>query len=58
MLYGGFFGAGNNINMDWLDRNGLWTPQGVYPTQLQLRPEQCKVIWQEGKIELENLFTI
>lgn len=56
MLYGGFFGAGNNINMDWLDRNGLWAPQGVYPTQLQLRPEQCRAIWNEGKIEVENLF--
>lgn len=56
MLYGGFFGAGNNINMDWLDRNGLWSPQGVYPTQLQLSPEQCETIWQEGTIRLENLF--
>ncbi len=56
MLYGGFFGAGNNINMDWLDRNGLWAPQGVYPTQLQLQPEQCKAIWREGTIELDNLF--
>lgn len=56
MLYGGFFGAGNNINMDWLDRNGLWAPEGVYPTQLQLRPEQCKAIWNEGKTEIVNLF--
>lgn len=55
MLYGGFFGAGNNINMDWLDRNGLWSPQGVYPTQLQLRPEQCKAIWREGNIEPDNI---
>lgn len=56
MLYGGFFGSGNNINMDWLDRNGLWAPQGVYPTQLQLRPEQCSAIWQEGQIDLDNIF--
>lgn len=56
MLYGGFFGAGNNINMDWLDRNGLWAPQGVYPTQLQLLPDQCKSIWREGSIILDNLF--
>ena len=45
-----------NETMDWLDRNGLWAPQGVYPTQLQLRPEQCRAIWNEGKIEVENLF--
>ncbi len=56
MLYGGFFGAGNNINMDWLDRNGLWSPQGIYPTQLQLHPEQCKSIWREGSIDLDSLF--
>ena len=57
MLYGGFFGAGNNINMDWLDRNGLWSPpDGAHPAQLQLRPEQCEAIWREGKIETSSLF--
>lgn len=55
MLYGGFFGAGNNINMDWLEQNGLWAPQGVYPTQLQLTPEQCLKIWREGKTNTNNL---
>jgi hypothetical protein len=57
MLYGGFFGAGNNISMDWLDCNGLWSPpEGKYPAQLKLTPEQCKIIWDKGKINKDNLF--
>lgn len=55
MLYGGFFGAGNNINLDWLEKNGFWS-SNIYPTQIQLRPEQCRAIWREGKMDLEKLF--
>lgn len=24
MLYYGYFGEGNNVNMDWLEQNGYW----------------------------------
>ncbi|MGE5580249.1 MAG: hypothetical protein ACM3WU_09425 [Bacillota bacterium] len=37
MLYYGYFGAGNNVNMDWLDRNGYWGNQ--YPANVQLSPD-------------------
>ena len=28
LLYCNYFGEGNNVNMDWLDRNGCWVGQG------------------------------
>lgn len=30
MLYYGYFGEGNNINMDWLDTNGYWIAMVAY----------------------------
>lgn len=56
MLYGGFFGEGNNINMDWLACNGLWSSQDCYPAQIKLTPKQCETIFEKGKINKENLF--
>jgi len=55
LLYCGYFGAGNNVNYDWLDRNGLWSPEGMYPTNLQLTPGQCAMIWQKGEIDVHNV---
>ena len=55
MLYYGYFGAGNNINMDWLDRNGLWAKKDEYPTEIRLSQEQFKTILKEGKIDVSNV---
>jgi hypothetical protein len=44
MLYVGYFGSGNNVNMDWLDRNGFWAVQNQYPTEVRLTPDQFKAI--------------
>lgn len=54
MLYCGYFGAGNNVNLDWLDKNGLWSTENVYPANLQLSPRQCAQIWQAGGIDVKN----
>lgn len=56
MLYCGYFGKGNNVNMDWLDRNGLWSDPGEYPTNKQLTKEQCKKILLKGGKDVDNIF--
>ena len=56
MLYYGYFGEGNNVNMDWLDKNGYWSNDGnVYPTSIQLNPDQFKRILQEGNVDVSNV---
>lgn len=55
MLYYGYFGAGNNINMDWLDKNGFWATNNQYPTDVRLTAEQFKKILMEGNIDVSNV---
>lgn len=55
MLYYGYFGAGNNVNMDWLDKNGYWTIKNQYPTDIQLTEKQFRKILTEGKINVSNV---
>ncbi len=54
MLYYGYFGEGHNVNMDWLNNNGLWS-SNTYPTLLQLSPEQFKAILVEGNVDVNNV---
>lgn len=56
MLYCGYFGKGNNVNMDWLDKNGLWSLPEEYPTNKQLTQEQCKKILLKGGKDVDNIF--
>lgn len=59
LLYCGYFGSGNNINMAWLDDRGLWKTNDVtYPADSRLSPEQCKMIWREGGIDIDNVLGI
>ena len=56
LLYYGYFGSGNNVNMDWLSNNGLWSPsKDVYPANIQLTPQQCNDIWNQGNIDTSNI---
>jgi len=55
MLYYGYFGGGNNVNMDWLDRNGYWAGENEYPANVQLSPEQFRAILTEGKVDVQNV---
>lgn len=56
LLYCGYFGSGNNINMDWLQNNNLWSSKGVYPTNVQLSCQQCKSIWNKAGTDVDNVF--
>ena len=53
LVYYGFFGEGNNVNMDWLSRNDCWG--NCYPTENRLTPEQFKKILREGHIDVDNV---
>ena len=55
MLYYGYFGAGNNVNMDWLDRHGCWADQNQYPTDVHLTVNQFKKVLMEGKVNVSNV---
>lgn len=55
LLYYGYFGAGNNVNMNWLDNNGYWATSGQYPTSVKLSLEQFKNVLREGKIDVQNV---
>lgn len=55
MLYYGYFGAGNNVNMDWLDRQGCWAGQGQYPTEVHLTANQFKKVLMEGNVNVSNV---
>ncbi|SBV91248.1 conserved hypothetical protein [uncultured Eubacteriales bacterium] len=55
MLYYGYFGGGNNINMDWLAKNGYWATQNQYPANVQLSPAQFKEILLEGNVDVQNV---
>ena len=54
LLYYGYFGAGNNVNMDWLKTNGFWG-LGGYPTSYQLSIDDFKCILKKGKINESNV---
>lgn len=55
MLYYGYFGAGNNVNMDWLDKNDCWVKNENYPTQIKLSESQFEKVLKEGKIDVSNV---
>lgn len=57
MLYYGYFGEGNNINMDWLDKNGYWSDShgGIYPSLIRLTPDDFKQILREGNVDVDNV---
>lgn len=55
LLYFGYFGAGNNVTMDWLDKNGCWITTERYPTDVRLSLEQFTKILEEGKRNVSNV---
>ena len=55
MLYYGYFGAGNNVNMNWLDNNGCWANEGQYPTDVRLTENQFRRILAEGNVNVSNV---
>lgn len=55
LLYCGYFGARNNVNMDWLDNHGYWAAHGQYPTAVQLTERQFSNILMEGNVNVSNV---
>lgn len=55
LLYYGYFGAGNNVNMDWLANHGYWALPNQYPTEVRLSVNQFKNILAEGNIDVSNV---
>lgn len=55
MLYYGYFGAGNNVNMDWLDRQGYWAGQNQYPTEVHLTANQFKKVLMERNVNVSDV---
>lgn len=53
LVYYGYFGEGNNVNMDWLDNNGCWG--SGYPTETKLSVSQFKNILRRGNIDVNNV---
>lgn len=53
MLYYGYFGEGNNVNMDWLDGNGYWG--NTYPALIPLNSTAFKSILEKGNIDVSNV---
>lgn len=54
MLYYGYFGAGNNINYDWLIKNGYFR-KDVYPANILITKKDYERILQEGEINVSNV---
>ena len=55
LLYCGYFGAGKNVNMDWLKNNGFWVKNEGYPTKIHLSNEQFQSILKEGGVNVSNI---
>ncbi len=55
LLYYGYFGARNNVTMDWLDNNGCWATKNQYPTTVRLTESQFTKILTEGKINVPDV---
>lgn len=57
LLYLGYFGAGHNINMDWLDNQGLWARSfGVkYPTEVKMPQEAAIRIFNKAGKDVSTI---
>lgn len=56
LLYCGYFGSGNNLNMDWLENSGLWVTDERYPAHIQLSRNQCEKLWLAGNVDLDKVY--
>ncbi|WP_455150395.1 hypothetical protein [Schaalia odontolytica] len=57
MLYCGYFGAGNNVNMNTLDSMGHWSNGhgGTYPTSITLTRDDFIQILEKGNVDVDNV---
>ena len=57
MLYYGYFGEGNNVNMDWLEQNGYWG-SNQYPSLIRLIQRHLRVFWKREILMSAMLLSI
>lgn len=56
LLYMGYFGPGNNVNLDWLERNDCWKDNpNQYPTSIHLTEDKFRMILKEGNVDVSNV---
>ena len=57
MLYYGYFGAGNNVNMSTLESRGHWSKShgNQYPALIKLSHDDFIDILQIGKVSVNNV---
>lgn len=57
MLYYGYFGGGNNVNMSTLESNGHWSKShgNQYPALIKLSHDDFIDILQIGKVNVNNV---
>ena len=54
LLYVGYFGEGNNVNHDWLKKNGYFL-ENIYPTNCILSKEQFENVLRKAKVNVSNV---
>ncbi|AMH94288.1 hypothetical protein AR505_0567 [methanogenic archaeon ISO4-H5] len=54
LIYNGYFGTGNNINLDTLRKNGLWN-DNIHPYDSLLSREQVQKIFTLGNCDVQNI---
>ncbi len=54
LVYCGYFGSGNNVNYDTLQRIGIWK-KDVHPYQIKLSSEEIEAIFKEGRINVQDV---
>lgn len=55
LVYYVFFGAGHNVNMAWLYDHNMWAKGRMYPADKKLTLQECKMILEQGGVNVENL---
>ena len=56
LLYYAYFGEGNNVNLDWLEKHDCWTTDpNQYPTSVHLDINKFEKILKEGNINVSDV---
>ena len=54
LMYCGYFGSGNNVNYDTLEKSGVWK-KNVYPYRLKLSCEKIESVFREGGVIVQDV---
>lgn len=54
LMYCGYFGSGNNVNLDTLRKIGAWK-KDTHPYQMKLTSEDIEAVFKEGGINVQDV---